>query len=67
MRVRLSKLLVCVALGFGSVMGMAMRPEEIEALMRTMNQPVVETTIPDQNDKDDPLKKMLREQGLKLD
>jgi hypothetical protein len=55
MRIRLSKLLVCVALGFGSVMGMAMRPEEIAELMRTMNETVVETTIPDQGAKDDPL------------
>jgi hypothetical protein len=55
MRVRLSKLLVCLVLGFGSVMGMAMRPEEIAELMRTMNETVVETTIPDQSDKDDPL------------
>ena len=61
------KVLVCLALGFGALMGTYMRPEEIEELMWTMNQPVVETTIPDQSDKDDPLKKELREQGLKFD
>jgi translation initiation factor 1 (eIF-1/SUI1) len=67
MKVRLSKLLVCLFLGFGSVMGMAMRPEEIAELMCAMNQTVVETTIPEAGDKDDPLKKILREQGVKLD
>ena len=39
-------------------MGLAMRPDEIEELMRTMSQPVIETTIPDESDKDDPLKKL---------
>ncbi len=67
MKVRLSKLLVCLYLGFGSVMGMAMRPEEIAELMRAMNRTLVETTIPEAGDKDDPLKTMLRQQGLKLD
>lgn len=67
MGARLCKVLVCLALGFGALMGTYMRPEEIEELMWTMNQPVVETTIPDQSDKDDPLKKQLRAQGLKLD
>jgi len=56
-----------MALGFGALMGMYMRPEEIEELMWTMNHPVVETTIPDESDKDDPLKKELRAQGLKFD
>jgi hypothetical protein len=37
-------------------MGLAMRPDEIEELMRTMNESVIETTIPDESDKDDPLK-----------
>jgi hypothetical protein len=56
MKTRLCKLLVCLALGFGSLMGMYMRAEEIEELMWTMNHPVVETTIPDESDKDDSLK-----------
>jgi len=34
-------------------MGMPMRPDEIEELMRTMNESVIETTIPDESDKDD--------------
>ena len=67
MKTRLCNLLVCLALGFGSLMGTYMRPEEIEELMWTMNHTVVETTIPDESDKDDPLKKQLRGQGLKLD
>ncbi len=67
MGTRLCKVLVCLALGFGALMGTYMRPEEIEELMWTMNQPVVETTIPDQSDKDDPLKQQLRAQGLKFD
>jgi hypothetical protein len=66
-RSRLCKLLVCLGLVFGSLTGAYMRPDEIEELMRTMNQPVVETTIPDESDKDDPLKKELREQGIQFD
>jgi hypothetical protein len=58
--------LVCLALGFGSLLGTYMRPKEIEALMWTMNHPVVETTIPDESDQEDPLRKQLRDQGLKL-
>ena len=61
MRTRLCKLVVCLVLGLGSLMGLAMRPDEIEELMRTMNQPVIEITIPDQSDKDDPLKKLLEQ------
>lgn len=67
MRTRLSKVLVCLTLGFGSLTGAYMRPEEIEELMRTMNQPVIEMTIPDEGDKDDPLKKELRERGIQFD
>ena len=67
MGIRFCKALVCVALGFGALMGAWMRPEEIEELMWTMNRPVVETTIPDESDKDDPSKQQLRAQGLKFD
>jgi hypothetical protein len=52
---------VCLALGLGSLMGLPMRPDEIEELMRTMNESVIETTIPDESDKDDPLKKLLEQ------
>ena len=61
MRTRLCKMVVCVALGLGSLMGLPMRPDEIEELMRTMNESVIETTIPDESDKDYPLKKLLQQ------
>ena len=61
------KLVVCVVLGLGSMIGMPMPAEKIQELMRTMNEPVIETTIPDESDKDDPLKKELRERGIKFD
>lgn len=60
MRILLSKLLVCFALGFASCAGFAMRPEEIEELMCNMSQPRIVVTIPEEDDKDDPLKKFLR-------
>ena len=60
MRIRFCKLLVCFALGFASSMGFAMRPEEIEELLCNMNQPKIVMTIPEENDKDDPLKEFLR-------
>jgi hypothetical protein len=44
-------------------MGMPMRPDEIEELMRTMNESVIETTILDESDKDDPLKKLWEERN----
>jgi hypothetical protein len=60
MRIRLSKLLVCFALGFASCVGFVMRPEEIEELMCNMNQPKIVVTIPEEDDKADPLKEFLR-------
>jgi len=60
MTIRLCKLLVCFALGFASCVGFVMRPEEIEELMCNMNQPKIVVTVPEENDKDDPLKKFLR-------
>jgi len=39
-------------------MGIPMRADEIQELMRTMNESVIETTLPDESDKDDPLKKL---------
>ena len=60
MRIRLSKLLVCFAIGFASCIGFAMRPEEIEELMCNMNQVKIVVTIPEQDGKDDPLKEFLR-------
>jgi hypothetical protein len=67
MRFPFRKLVVCFALGFGSVIGVPMRPEEIQELLRDMNVPRVETTVPKRDDEDDPLKRYLRARGIKLD
>jgi hypothetical protein len=49
--IKLSKTLFCLALGFASLAGAPMRPEEIEELMRQMNQPEISHTLPDENDR----------------
>jgi len=41
-------------------MGVAMRPEEIAELMSNMNQPKIAVTIPEDNDRDDPLRDLLK-------
>ena len=52
---KLRKLILCLVLGGGSIMGVPMRPNEIEELMRAMNQPRVEITIREEDWKgDDP-------------
>jgi hypothetical protein len=48
-RTRLRKLLVYLALAFGSLTGAYMRPDEVEELTRTRNEPLVETAIPDES------------------
>jgi hypothetical protein len=53
-RTRLCKVVVCLALSLGGFMGIPMRADEIQELMRTMNESVIETTLPDESDKDDP-------------
>jgi hypothetical protein len=40
-------------LEFAVVFGLPMRPEEIEKLMRTMNQPKLAYVIPDEKEHDD--------------
>ena len=50
---RLRTLLVCSMLEFAALLGLPMRPEEIEELMRTMNQPKLARTIPDDTDSGD--------------
>jgi hypothetical protein len=50
---RLRTLLVCSMLEFAALLGLPMRPEEIEELMRTMNQPTLARTIPDETDSGD--------------
>lgn len=45
---RLRTLLMCLPLLFGAIGGMPMRPEEIEELMRTMNEQKVVMTMEDE-------------------
>jgi hypothetical protein len=50
------KLLFGGMLGVASLMGVAMRPEEIEAIMRDMNVPKIVHVLEDENDiGDDPV------------
>ena len=46
-------LLLCMALGLGSLIGVPMRPEQIQELMQTLNQPKVARTIPQENEQDE--------------
>jgi hypothetical protein len=59
MKARLCKAMVCVGLALGSIMGMPMTPEQIADLLNLMDQPKIAMTIPKDDDKDDPLKKLL--------
>lgn len=59
MKARLCKALVCACLALGSIMGMPMTPEQIADLLNLMDQPKIEMTIQKDDDKDDPLKKLL--------
>jgi hypothetical protein len=52
-RKRLRTVLVCAVLEFGAMVGLPMRPGEIEALMQTMNQPKVTHTLPDESENGD--------------
>jgi len=60
MKARFLKAIVCVALGMGSVMGVLMDPEKIAELLGQMNQPKIAITIPEDDDKDDPLGQLLK-------
>jgi len=59
MKARLCKAIVCIGLALGSIMGMPMTPEKIADLLNLMDQPKIVMTIPKDDDKDDPLKKLL--------
>ena len=48
-RKRMRTVLVCAVLEFGALVGLPMRPGEIEALMQSMNQPKVTHTLPDES------------------
>jgi hypothetical protein len=47
---RLRTIACCTILEIGTLIGVPMRPEQIEDLMRAMNVPKIANTIPDQAD-----------------
>ena len=47
---KLRKILLIATLGVGSLMGVPMTPEEIEALLYLMNQPKIEVVVKEEND-----------------
>jgi hypothetical protein len=51
-RRRLRTLLLCLPLLLGAFAGMAMRPEEIEELMHSMNQQTISYVIPESENGD---------------
>ena len=56
MKSRFRKILLLMALWIGSQMGLPMRPEEIEELMRTMNEPkIVRKFAEEEEQGDDPV------------
>ena len=53
---RVRGLLLCVVLGWGSMLGVPMRAEEIEELMRLMNEPKIARILAEESDSgDDPI------------
>ena len=50
---RLRTIFVCSMLEFAVLFGLPMRPEEIEKLMRTMNQPTLAHVLPDEDERGD--------------
>ena len=52
-RHRLRTIFVCMMLEYAVMFGTAMRPEQIEALLRTMNRPALAHVDPDENDRGD--------------
>jgi hypothetical protein len=56
MKRRFRRILLLLVLSVGSQMGLPMRPEEIEELMRTMNQPKLVRKFAEEEERgDDPL------------
>ena len=49
----LRTILVCTMLEFAALTGATMRPDEIEKLMYTMNQPTFARTTPDESERGD--------------
>jgi hypothetical protein len=60
MKARFLIAIVCVALGMGSVMGVVMDPDKIAELLSEMSQPKIVITIPEDDDKDDPVGQLLK-------
>ncbi len=60
MKRTLRKLVLLGALGLGSLVGVPMRPEEIEELMRQMSVPKVARTVQDESEKPDCLKELIK-------
>jgi hypothetical protein len=55
-RHRLRTIACCGILQLGTLLGVPMRPEQVQDLMRTLNQPKLAQTDPDERGKgDDPL------------
>ena len=52
---RFCKLVFCTLLGLASIFGAPLRPEEVEELMRRMNQPKIAHTLPDDTENGDDL------------
>ena len=50
---KLRVLLLCLSLGLGSMIGVPMRADEIEELMRGMNRPKVAYVLRDESDSDE--------------
>jgi hypothetical protein len=46
---KLRNVMFCFVLGFGSLLGVPMCPEEIEALMANMNKPKIAHVLPDED------------------
>ena len=56
MKKRFQRVLLCLVLSAGSQIGIPMRPEDIEELLRTMNQPKLVRKFADEEDRgDDPI------------
>ena len=49
-RHRLRTIFVCAMLEYAAMFGTAMRPEQIQELMQTMNRPTLAHVIPDESD-----------------
>jgi hypothetical protein len=56
MKKRFQRILLCLVPSAGSQIGIPMRPDEIEELMRTMNQPKLVRKFAEEEDRpDDPI------------